>query len=113
VSELLHLIRNSKPSSIARLKTDLSRLCDQVQASTLMTSQTSTPLVLQQKATMPLMQEPQLEAKQDPTETAKRADRIRVKNRRKMYLDRHPEYFTSPDLELSGASNIGDGQKAD
>jgi hypothetical protein len=30
-----------------------------------------------------------------------RAARIRVKNRRKMYLDRHPEYF-SPSLELAG-----------
>ncbi|KAG9231825.1 coiled-coil domain-containing protein-domain-containing protein [Amylocarpus encephaloides] len=25
---------------------------------------------------------------------------IRIKNRRKIYLDRHPSYFTSPDLEL-------------
>lgn len=28
--------------------------------------------------------------------------RIRVKNRRKMYLDKHPSYFTSPDLEIVG-----------
>lgn len=28
--------------------------------------------------------------------------RIRVKNRRKRYLDIHPEYFTSPTLELAG-----------
>lgn len=28
--------------------------------------------------------------------------RIRVKNRRKRYLDIHPEYFTSPALELAG-----------
>jgi len=30
-----------------------------------------------------------------------RTQRIRVKNRRKLYLDRHPSYFTSSDLELS------------
>lgn len=28
--------------------------------------------------------------------------RIRVKNRRKMYLDTHPSYFDSPDLEIVG-----------
>jgi hypothetical protein len=54
-----------------------------------------------------------MEVKQDSTEAANRAERIRVKNRRKMYLDRHPEYFTSPDLELSGASNLRDRQRAD
>ncbi|KAI9046899.1 hypothetical protein LZ554_008977 [Drepanopeziza brunnea f. sp. 'monogermtubi'] len=27
--------------------------------------------------------------------------KIRIKNRRKLYLDRHPSYFTSPDLELA------------
>lgn len=31
-----------------------------------------------------------------------RKARIRVKNRRKMYLDSHPSYFKSPDLELAG-----------
>jgi hypothetical protein len=31
-----------------------------------------------------------------------RKARIRVKNRRKMYLDSHPSYFESPDLELAG-----------
>jgi len=30
-----------------------------------------------------------------------RTQRIRIKNRRKLYLDRHPSYFTSSDLELS------------
>ncbi|KFY40616.1 hypothetical protein V494_03416 [Pseudogymnoascus sp. VKM F-4513 (FW-928)] len=29
-----------------------------------------------------------------------RKQRIRVKNRRKMYLDTHPSYFDSPDLEI-------------
>lgn len=28
--------------------------------------------------------------------------KIRVKNRRRMYLDSHPEYFENPDLELAG-----------
>lgn len=31
-----------------------------------------------------------------------REARIRVKNRRKMYLESHPLYFESPDLELAG-----------
>lgn len=29
-------------------------------------------------------------------------DRIRTRNRRKRYLDLHPEYFASPSLELAG-----------
>lgn len=33
---------------------------------------------------------------------AQRASRIRIKNRRQMYLDRHPSYFDAPDLELAG-----------
>lgn len=32
------------------------------------------------------------------------AQRIRIKNRRKVYLDRHPDYFKSPELELAGAT---------
>ena len=28
--------------------------------------------------------------------------RITIKNRRKRYLDTHPEYFSSPSLELAG-----------
>ena len=55
---------------------------------------------------MPLLQEAQVDAKQDATAVAQNRERIRIKNQRKMYLDRHPEYFTSPDLELSGASNV-------
>lgn len=35
-------------------------------------------------------------------ESAERTARIQVKNRRKLYLDRHPLYFTAPDLELAG-----------
>lgn len=40
----------------------------------------------------------------DPFEGAQRTSRIRIKNRRKMFLDRHPSYFDSPDLELAGLS---------
>lgn len=32
-----------------------------------------------------------------------RAARIRIKNRRRMYLERNPEYFSARDLELAGA----------
>jgi hypothetical protein len=35
-------------------------------------------------------------------EGAPLSSRIRVKNRRKRYLDLHPEYFCSADLELAG-----------
>ena len=70
-----------------------------------MTSQPSTPLSLHQIVKMPLIQEPRMEAKVDPPEALQNKEKLRVKNRRKMYLDRHPEYFTSPDLELSGTSN--------
>ncbi|CAD6443948.1 e7288405-df41-4ee8-9d71-144a7be95104-CDS [Sclerotinia trifoliorum] len=34
-------------------------------------------------------------------DSAERVARIQVKNRRKLYLDRHPSYFTAPDLELA------------
>jgi hypothetical protein len=65
---------------------------------------TSTPPPLNVKTdTMPHVQEPQVEAGGNTVESAERTARIRIKNRRKMYLDRHPSYFTAPDLELSGA----------
>lgn len=32
----------------------------------------------------------------------KRKQKIRIKNRRRMHLDSHPEYFENPDLELEG-----------
>lgn len=39
----------------------------------------------------------------DPSSTPdEKKQRIRVKNRRKMYLDTHPSYFDSPDLEIVG-----------
>ncbi|KAL2062372.1 hypothetical protein VTL71DRAFT_6638 [Oculimacula yallundae] len=38
---------------------------------------------------------------QTRSQSQERAQKIRVKNRRKLYLDRHPSYFSSPDLELA------------
>ena len=38
----------------------------------------------------------------DTSLASEKKDRIRVKNRRKMYLDSHPSYFESPDLEIVG-----------
>ncbi len=31
-----------------------------------------------------------------------RASRIRIRNRRRIYLDNNPDYFSNPDLELAG-----------
>lgn len=50
---------------------------------------------------MPHREESPVENQQIDSEALERTARIRVKNRRKMYLDRHPSYFTSPDLELA------------
>ncbi len=36
--------------------------------------------------------------------------RIRIKNRRKRYLDLHPEYFTSANLELAGLPELNDAE---
>lgn len=41
-------------------------------------------------------------ADQDDFEEQERTQRLRVKNRRKLYLDSHPSYFTNADLELQG-----------
>jgi hypothetical protein len=60
---------------------------------------------------MPLIQEPQEKNQDDSHSLEERTARIRVKNRRKMYLDRHPSYFTSPDLELAGALSLLSDQK--
>jgi hypothetical protein len=69
-----------------------------------MTSSGQTPP--QENLNMPLIQEPQAEDQEENNLSKERTERIRIKNRRKMYLDRHPSYFTSPDLELAGASNL-------
>jgi len=50
---------------------------------------------------MPHIEELDVEPQESPSEATERRERIRLKNRRKMYLDRHPSYFTSPDLELA------------
>lgn len=50
---------------------------------------------------MPHIQDASDSPKEDPKVAAERRQKIRVKNRRKLYLDRHPSYFTSPDLELT------------
>ena len=37
-----------------------------------------------------------------PSRSRSQDARVLVKNRRKRYLDTHPEYFSSPSLELAG-----------
>lgn len=37
-----------------------------------------------------------------PSRSPSSEARIIIKNRRKRYLDTHPEYFSSPSLELAG-----------
>lgn len=43
---------------------------------------------------------------QAPSETDPPTERFRIKNRRKRYLDIHPEYFQSADIELAGKYNL-------
>jgi len=52
---------------------------------------------------MPHIEEVENESPKNCSQSTDKRDHIRIKNRRKMYLDRHPSYFTSPDLELAGA----------
>jgi len=68
-----------------------------------MSGVSQTPPGPDKKGNMPLIEEQPVEGQED---TSTRAERIRVKNRRKLYLDRHPSYFTSPDLELAGAYTV-------
>lgn len=51
---------------------------------------------------MPHIQDANPVSGEDPEAAADRRQKIRVRNRRKSYLDRHPSYFSSPDLELTG-----------
>ena len=47
----------------------------------------------------------EIDTHEDPTmgsDFARSTTWIRTKNRRKRYLDLHPEYFTSANLELAG-----------
>lgn len=39
---------------------------------------------------------------ENTSEETQRSSHTRIKNRRKTYLDMHPSYFDSPDLELAG-----------
>jgi len=50
---------------------------------------------------MPHIEDTKPVPQEDPSSSEERRQKIRVKNRRKLYLDRHPSYFTSPDLELA------------
>ncbi|KAE8454495.1 hypothetical protein EG329_000118 [Mollisiaceae sp. DMI_Dod_QoI] len=50
---------------------------------------------------MPHIEDTKPNPKDDPEVAAEKRQKIQVKNRRKLYLDRHPSYFTSPDLELT------------
>ena len=56
----------------------------------------------QQVTKMPLIEDSQPIPQEDPSVVSERTHQIRVKNRRKLYLDRHPSYFTNADLELAG-----------
>ncbi|KAL3418896.1 coiled-coil domain-containing protein [Phlyctema vagabunda] len=49
---------------------------------------------------MPHIVELQMELQEESFKDAERTEKLRVKNRRKLYLDGHPEYFTNADLEL-------------
>lgn len=43
-----------------------------------------------------------LQVSERPSRSPSSKARIIIKNRRKRYLDTHPEYFSSPSLELAG-----------
>lgn len=50
---------------------------------------------------MPHVESPQKDHQEDPQKATERRERIQIKNRRKLYLDQHPAYFTNADLELA------------
>ncbi|KAE9365314.1 hypothetical protein N431DRAFT_430820 [Stipitochalara longipes BDJ] len=50
---------------------------------------------------MPHIEDSRPIPQEDPSVVSERTYQIRVKNRRKLYLDRHPSYFTNADLELA------------
>lgn len=50
------------------------------------------------------VQHQEVESMAIQTQDEDRKQRIRRKNRRKIYLDSHPSYFSNPDLELAGKS---------
>lgn len=51
------------------------------------------------ESTYTLMPYQSTQRKHEPSEEEARTQRIRIKNRRKRWLDLHPEYFDSPHLE--------------
>jgi len=55
----------------------------------------------QTSAAMPHIEDSHPIPQEEPSSISERTHQIRIKNRRKLYLDRHPSYFTSPDLELA------------
>lgn len=68
-----------------------------------MTSSSSLPPDTSRNNTqMPHIEDAPYTQQVDPNTEAERRERIRIKNRRKLYLDRNPSYFTFPDLELTG-----------
>jgi hypothetical protein len=53
--------------------------------------------------TSPLLSSPQQQRDTAAAEeAASRSRRLTIKNRRKRYLDLHPEYFSGANLELAG-----------
>lgn len=54
-----------------------------------------------------MMGSTQTDIKSPQEHQTEQPDRIRVKNRRKRYLDLHPEYFREPYLELAGRRCLG------
>lgn len=50
---------------------------------------------------MPHIEETSRNKQEDEAKASDRIAKIRVKNRRKMYLDQHPAYFTNAELELA------------
>ncbi|KAK6580396.1 hypothetical protein PZA11_007418 [Diplocarpon coronariae] len=50
---------------------------------------------------LPSSPAPLIEVSKVRSRSSERLQKLRVKNRRKLYLDRHPSYFASPDLELA------------
>jgi len=59
------------------------------------------PHLFRKSTTMPHIEDSPPISQEDTSASTERTRQIRIKNRRKLYLDRHPSYFTSPDLELA------------
>jgi hypothetical protein len=55
---------------------------------------------------MPHIEDSQPTPQEDLSTSSERTHQVRIKNRRKLYLDSHPSYFASPDLELAGIPHV-------